>query len=159
MPYALAAAGVMVPEGSDIACARDLAGKSIGIAGGPADKSWRERQAHYTNRTGVTQADKVARHRDAITGFPGASFEARDVLVNDDAAWKALRKEMGAVDNDTLFETLGTDYRAGIAPGYTDDMIDAAAAAFAIMAEYCGPDLTGDGETRDPGTYWSADRG
>lgn len=159
MPYALAGAGAMVPEGSDIACARDLAGKSIGIAGGPADRSWIALQAHYTNRTGATQADKVAGHRDAITGFPGASFEARDVLANGDAAWKALRKEMGSADNDTLFETLGTVYRAGIAPGYTDDMIDAAAAAFAIMAEYGGPDLTGDGETRDPGAYWSAERG
>ncbi|MCC5993439.1 MAG: ABC transporter substrate-binding protein [Rhodobacteraceae bacterium] len=40
IPYSRAVGGVMVPEDSTAQNLQDLAGKKIGIAGGPNDKSW-----------------------------------------------------------------------------------------------------------------------
>ena len=40
LPYSKAVGGVAVPENSSIATLADLKGKTIGIAGGPLDKSW-----------------------------------------------------------------------------------------------------------------------
>jgi NitT/TauT family transport system substrate-binding protein len=39
-PYSTAAGGLVVPEGSPIGSLQDLAGKRVGIAGGPLDKNW-----------------------------------------------------------------------------------------------------------------------
>ena len=39
-PYSRQVGGVIVPANSTIASLKDLAGKKIGIAGGPVDKSW-----------------------------------------------------------------------------------------------------------------------
>jgi NitT/TauT family transport system substrate-binding protein len=90
--------------------------------------------------------------------FFDASFSAKELLKTDDAVWENLREKMRATDDDLLFNTLRSDYRAGIIDGYTDNMIDAAAEAFAIMAQYGGPDLVGDSEVMDPGTFWSGYR-
>jgi NitT/TauT family transport system substrate-binding protein len=93
-----------------------------------------------------------------LVHFFDASFEAKALLASDDAIWEDLRVKMGATDNDALFQTLRDDYRAGIVPGYDNGMIDAAATAFAIMAEYGGPELVGDSATMDPGTFWAGYR-
>ena len=98
------------------------------------------------------------RHEDALTQFFDASFEAKALLASDDGVWDDLRQKMGAADNDALFQVLRDDYRAGIISGYTDEMIEAAAAAFAIMAQYGGPELVGDSATMDPGTFWAGYR-
>lgn len=226
VPHSLAVGGVMVPPGSDIASVTDLPGKTIGIAGGPVDKSWIALQAYYAQQTGDTLADKVEakfgapplinellgnggvdaslnfwhfnarakaagntelisvadmmtgmgitnqppllawvfleetanKHEEALTQFFDASFEAKALLASDDAIWDSLRAKMGAADNDALFQVLRDDYRAGIISGYTDEMIEAAAAAFAIMAQYGGPELVGDSATMDPGTFWAGYR-
>jgi NitT/TauT family transport system substrate-binding protein len=52
VPHSLAVGGLMVPEGSDIAGVEDLDGKVLGIAGGPADKSWVVLQAYHQQVTG-----------------------------------------------------------------------------------------------------------
>ena len=226
VPHSLAVGGLMIPAGSDIGAVTDLPGKTIGIAGGPVDKSWIALQAYYAQQTGDTLVDKVeakfgapplinellgngeldaslnfwhfnarakaAGHRelisvaDMMTGmgitnqppllawvfleetanemekalvhFFDASFEAKALLASDDAIWEDLRDMMGATDNDALFQTLRDDYRAGIVTGYNDEMIVAAATAFAIMAEYGGPELVGDSATMDPGTFWAGYR-
>lgn len=226
VPHSLAVGGLMIPSDSDIGAVTDLPGKTIGIAGGPMDKSWIALQAYYAQQTGDTLVDKVdakfgapplinellgngaldaslnfwhfnARAKaagqrelisvaDMMTGmgitnqppllawvfleetaiemekalvhFFDASFEAKALLASDDAIWEDLRVKMGATDNDALFETLRDDYRAGIVTGYNDEMIDAAATAFAIMAEYGGPELVGDSATMDPGTFWAGYR-
>lgn len=226
VPHSLAVGGLMVPAGSDIGAVTDLPGKTIGIAGGPVDKSWIALQAYYAQQTGDTLADKVdakfgapplinellangevdaslnfwhfnarakaagntelvsvaemmegmgitnqppllawvfleetaRKKKDALTHFFDASFEAKALLASDDAIWDGLREKMGAAEDDTLFQTLRDDYRAGIIPGFTDEMIESAGTAFSIMAEYGGPDLVGDSETMDPGTFWAGYR-
>ncbi len=40
VPHSLAAGGIMVPAGSPLVRPQDLAGKRLGVAGGPVDKSW-----------------------------------------------------------------------------------------------------------------------
>ncbi len=40
VPYSTSVGAIMVPPGSDIATLADLRGKTIGVAGGPLDKSW-----------------------------------------------------------------------------------------------------------------------
>lgn len=57
VPHSLAVGGLMVPAGSDIDAVEDLAGKVIGVAGGPADKSWVTLQAYYAQATGGTLAE------------------------------------------------------------------------------------------------------
>ena len=223
VPHSLAVGGLMIPGGSDIVSVTDLPGRTIGIAGGPVDKSWIALQAYYAKLTGDTLADKVdakfgapplinellgngkvdaslnfwhfnARAKaagntelisvaDMMTGmgitnqppllswvfleetavekeaelmhFFDASFTAKELLKTNDAVWENLRDKMRATDNDLLFNTLRSDYRAGIIDGYTDNTVEAAANAFAIMAQYGGPELVGDSEVMDPATFWS----
>jgi NitT/TauT family transport system substrate-binding protein len=40
VPYSTSVGAIMVPPGSDIVTLADLKGKTIGVAGGPLDKSW-----------------------------------------------------------------------------------------------------------------------
>jgi len=40
VPYSTSVGAIMVPPGSDIKTLADLKGKTIGVAGGPLDKSW-----------------------------------------------------------------------------------------------------------------------
>ena len=51
VPHSLAVGGLMVPEGSPIEDVADLAGRTIGVAGGPVDKSWVVLQAYYASTT------------------------------------------------------------------------------------------------------------
>lgn len=53
VPHSLAVGGLMVPADSPIESVRDLAGKTIGVAGGPADKSWVVLNAYYESLTGA----------------------------------------------------------------------------------------------------------
>ena len=52
IPYSTAVGGIMVKSDSGINSLKDLAGKRIGIAGGPLDKSWLILQA-YAKQQGV----------------------------------------------------------------------------------------------------------
>lgn len=66
VPHSLAVGGLMVPEASDIDAVEDLAGKVIGVAGGPADKSWVTLQAYYAQATG----GRLAEDAEARFGAP-----------------------------------------------------------------------------------------
>lgn len=101
----------------------------------------------FTDETAAAKAD-------ALTAFLDASFEAKQALLTDDAVWDDLRAIMGAEDDDALFTQLRDDYRAGIITSYDPDKIDAAAQAFALMAEFGGSELVGDSDTLAEGTFW-----
>ena len=57
-PYSLSVGGLMVRPDSGIEALADLAGKKVGIAGGPVDKSWLLLQA-YAKRGGLDLAASV----------------------------------------------------------------------------------------------------
>jgi NitT/TauT family transport system substrate-binding protein len=226
VPHSYAVGGLMVSPDGPISSITDLPGKTIGIAGGPVDKSWLILQAYYAAQTGEKLADNVTarfgapplinelltegqidaslnfwhfnarakaggakelvsvdammsgmgitekpplltwvfrdetamKKRSEIKAFLDASFAAKAILLEDDGVWEGLREKMGASDNDALFTALRDDYRAGILRAYNDETIAAAAASFAIMAEYGGSDLVGDSTEMDAGTFWSGYR-
>ena len=59
IPYSSTVGTLMVPPGSEIASLADLAGKKLGIAGGPIDKSWLLIQALAAKRHGIDLAAAV----------------------------------------------------------------------------------------------------
>lgn len=101
----------------------------------------------FTDQTGK---DKKA----AIVAFLDASFEAKEILLNDDEAWTSLQTLMGAEGDDALFTQLRDDYRAGVVTSYNPTKMGAAKEAFALMAEFGGTDLVGDTTKLDAGTFW-----
>lgn len=223
VPHSLAVGGVMVDPDGDIASITDLPGATIGVAGGPVDKSWIILQAYYGQQTGETLVDNVdarfaappltnellatgeldaalnywhwnARAKAAgmeevisvasmleelgistdaplltwaftdetaedkkaeMNGFLEASFDAKEMLLEDDDVWESLRDLMGATDDDTLFEQLKSDYRAGIVTSYDPTDIEAAEATFALLAEYGGEDAVGEIPELAEGTFWA----
>lgn len=66
VPHSLAVGGLMVAADSGVNSVADLKGKTIGVAGGPVDKSWVILQAYYNKLTGGALADEV----DAKFGAP-----------------------------------------------------------------------------------------
>jgi NitT/TauT family transport system substrate-binding protein len=57
-PYSTAVGAVMVPETSSIKSLADLSGKTLGVAGGPLDKSWLLLQV-YAGRSGTDLKSKA----------------------------------------------------------------------------------------------------
>lgn len=66
VPHSYAVGGLIIPQNGKIKSLTDLPGKTIGIAGGPVDKSWVALQAYYLQETGDTLGDKI----DAKFGAP-----------------------------------------------------------------------------------------
>lgn len=222
VPHSLAVGGLMVSADSDLTELTDLAGRTIGVAGGPVDKSWVILQAYYKRQTGEVLAEDVRANfgapplinellanggvdaalnfwqwnarakaagatelvsvatmleelgvdeqppllgwtfsedtahtkQEALTAFLDASFAAKQILLEDDDAWEALRPRMGAEADDALFTRLRDDYRAGIVAQYDPGAMQAAEDAFALLAEFGGSELVGEAETLAPGTFW-----
>ncbi len=53
VPYSTALGAIILTDGSDLQSVADLAGKRIGVAGGPLDKSWLILRAWYRAKHGV----------------------------------------------------------------------------------------------------------
>jgi len=80
-----------------------------------------------------------------------ASRSAKDLLASDDAAWEPLRDRMN-VKSDAQYETLRTDFRAGIPKAEPVD--EAGAAKFlALMADLGGEKLVGSATTLPTGLF------
>ncbi len=66
IPYSHTVGALMTPPDSGVASLEDLAGKKIGVAGGPLDKSWLLIQAVAKERHGMDLASEV----EAVFGAP-----------------------------------------------------------------------------------------
>jgi NitT/TauT family transport system substrate-binding protein len=82
-PYSTAVGAIMVPEQSPVVGLPDLAGKKVGVAGGPLDKSWLLIQGVARQDHGLDLADQA----DIVYGAPPLLSE------------KALSAELDAVLN------------------------------------------------------------
>lgn len=82
VPYSRAVGGLMVPADSPAQTLADLAGKKIGIAGGPLDKSWLVLRAHARNAYGMDLEAETEQvygappliYRTALSGATDASL-------------------------------------------------------------------------------------
>lgn len=66
VPYSTSIGSIMVPADSTIKTIADLAGKRIGVAGGPLDKSWLLLRAHTQATLGINLVDQA----DPVFGAP-----------------------------------------------------------------------------------------
>ena len=82
-PYSLAVGELLVASDSDIQSLQDLKGKSIGIAGGPLDKSWLIFQSYAAAKLGFNLKSET----EQVFGAPPLMFK------------KALSGELDAVIN------------------------------------------------------------
>ncbi len=73
-PFSSATGGVVVPAGSSIRTLADLAGKRVGVAGGPVDKSWLILRAAARKEAGLDLAT-AARVSYAAPPLLGAQLE------------------------------------------------------------------------------------
>ncbi|MDX0457890.1 ABC transporter substrate-binding protein [Sinorhizobium medicae] len=72
IPYSRAVGGLMVKDDSDIKALPDLAGKKIGIAGGPLDKSWLILRAYAKQQHGMD----LAAETEQVFGAPPLIFKS-----------------------------------------------------------------------------------
>jgi len=72
IPYSRAVGGLMVKADSGIAALPDLAGKKIGIAGGPLDKSWLILRAYAQQEYGMDLAGQT----EQVFGAPPLIFKS-----------------------------------------------------------------------------------
>lgn len=72
IPYSKAVGGMVVAEDSPIQSLKDMAGKKIGIAGGPVDKSWLILQAYAQQEYGFD----LAGESEQVFGAPPLIFKS-----------------------------------------------------------------------------------
>jgi NitT/TauT family transport system substrate-binding protein len=118
----------------------------MGVASAPPLLGWA-----FTERAAAANADAVA-------GFFDASFDAKQLLKDDDSLWEKLAPEMNAAGDPALFAALRDGYRAGILNHYDPADTAAAEAAYALLAEYGGPDLVGPAPRLDTALFWKGYR-
>ena len=148
VPHSYAVGGLMVlPEGS-IKSLADLPGKTIGIAGGPVDKSWVILQAYYAAQTGESLADKVnARFGapplinellaegqiDASLNFWHFNARAKASGADEMISVANMMGEMGIANQPPLLAWVFRDETASEKPDAIKGFLDASFAAKEIL--------------------------
>ncbi len=97
--------------------------------------------------------DWAESHRQQVTGFLRASYEAKRILLESDAEWERLAPMIKAGDRPTLI-ALRDAYRAGVPRAFGEAEREASRRVFAILAEEGGEELVGTSESLTPGTFW-----
>lgn len=92
-------------------------------------------------------------NRNALNAFLQASAEAKQILFSSDEEWQRLRPLIKA-ENDVVFTTLQTDYRAGLLSQFGSHEIAASQRIFEILAEQGGSALVGKATALSEGTFW-----
>ncbi|SMC60127.1 ABC transporter substrate-binding protein [Primorskyibacter flagellatus] len=72
VPYSKAVGGLVAPKDSDVTSLKDLAGKKVGIAGGPLDKSWLILRAYAQQEYGMD----LKAETEQVFGAPPLIFKA-----------------------------------------------------------------------------------
>ena len=91
---------------------------------------------------------------DKIAGFLQATYAAKSLLKTSDAEWDRIRSLTKAED-DQVFTTLRSAFRAGIPTSYGDAEIQSSARLFEILAKIGGEKLVGKSTTLTDGTFWT----
>lgn len=89
----------------------------------------------------------------ALNAFLQASAEAKQILFSSNEEWQRLRPLIKA-ENDVVFTTLQTDYRAGLLSQFGSNEIVASQRIFEILAEQGGSALVGKATELSNGTFW-----
>lgn len=93
-------------------------------------------------------------HKSAVNGLIQASYEAKQMLLQQPEIWEALRPMMKAEDDKT-FEALKRGYLSGIPHRFGEQELEAAAQTFKLLADIGGEELVGASRQLSPGTFWS----
>jgi NitT/TauT family transport system substrate-binding protein len=101
----------------------------------------------------VFSEETVKYKRQEILAFLRASYAAKQILAESDAAWESLRTIM-KVNSEEEFVALRQEYRNGIPTRFGVDEIRAAEQVFSILADIGGEDLTGSTNHLSAGTFW-----
>jgi NitT/TauT family transport system substrate-binding protein len=95
----------------------------------------------------------AAANRGAVTAFLRAAFAAKQILAASDAEWQRIQPLTGAADSGVL-RALRDAFRAGVPRSFGQAEVDAASAAFAILAREGGEELVGTSRQLSAGTFW-----
>jgi NitT/TauT family transport system substrate-binding protein len=96
-------------------------------------------------------------NRAAVSAFLRAAYAAKQILVTSDAEWDRIQGLTGAADPAVL-RALRDAFREGAPRRFGQPEIDAATAAFAILAREGGEELVGSSRQLSPGTFWDGFR-
>lgn len=225
VPYSKAVGEVVVNPKAGIKSLADLAGKRLGVAGGPVDKSWLIARAYARKAYGIDlgsaakpqfaaapllnhlmldgelpaainfwqySARLVAQgmrpvitvaqmlrglgvktdppllgwvfsqrwaqtHGDTLRAFIAATYDAKQVLANSDAAWQPLRSKVKP-ENDAVFAALRQGYRDGVVDHFGAPEIQAAGQLFQLVAKESHGQLTSGMHELPPDVFWSGFR-
>lgn len=93
-------------------------------------------------------------HADALRAFVAATYDAKQVLADSDAAWQPLRSKVKP-ENDAVFAAIRQGYREGIVDDFGAPQVHAARQLFHIVAEESHGQLTGGVSELPPDVFWS----
>lgn len=94
---------------------------------------------------------------ETLKAFLDATYAAKAILAESDAAWAALR-HLVKPETDAVFAAIKAGYRAGIPHVYNEAQIEAARQLFRILAKEGGSALVGDANALPAGLFWDGFR-